>query len=548
MKKLVIGLILFSGLAGISWMSIKPAPVNDNLFEMKKNLDIFYDVYGKVEGFYVDDIEPGSLMKTGIDAMLNSLDPYTVYIPESSIEDYRFMATGAYGGIGALIGRRNGKTIISEPQEGYPAQKAGLRAGDIIIEIDGKIIDAMNQEQVSEVLKGQPDTPVKLKIQRPGDGSPFTVELKREKVQIPDVPYHGMLDEKTGYVRLSSFTQTASSSVISAYKELEGQGMEQFILDLRGNGGGLLIEAVKIVNMFIDKGEEVVSVRGRLKDVNKAYTTFDKPINTDIPVVVLVNDNSASASEIVSGALQDLDRAVIIGERSFGKGLVQQVRDLKYNGKIKITIAKYYTPSGRCIQKIDYSDADKKEVPDSLLTAFQTKNGRKVIDGRGVDPDLPVERPEASAISQALVANSIIFDFATDFRNTHDDSLDARTFDISDDLYKSFMDYANARDFEYTNESLEELKKLRAAAEKDKYLEDVESQLNDLEKTLTPNKAEAMERFQDEISMILENEIVARYSFQKGRIINSLSEDKFISEAINLLNERSEYNRILGNQ
>lgn len=548
MKKLIVGLVLFSGLAGISWMSLKPAPANDNLFEMKKNLDIFYDVYGKVEGFYVDEIEPGSLMKTGIDAMLNSLDPYTVYIPESSIEDYRFMATGAYGGIGALIGRRNGKTIISEPQEGYPAQKAGLRAGDIILEIDGKAIDEMNQEQVSEVLKGQPDTPVKLKVQRPGDDAPFSVELKREKVQIPDVPYHGMLDNKTGYVRLSSFTQTASSSVISAYKDLEAQGMEQFILDLRGNGGGLLIEAVKIVNMFIDKGEEVVSVRGRLKDVNKVYTTFDKPINKDIPVVVLVNDNSASASEIVSGALQDLDRAVIVGEQSFGKGLVQQVRDLKYNGKIKITIAKYYTPSGRCIQKIDYSDSDKKEVADSLLTTFETKNGRKVIDGRGVEPDMPVERPEASAISQALVANSIIFDFATDYRNTHNDSIDARTFDISDELYKSFLDYANGRDFEYTNESLEELKKLRVAAEKDKYLKDVEEQLNSLEKTLTPNKAEAMQRFQDEISMILENEIVARYSFQKGRIINSLSEDKFISEAIKLLNERSEYNRILGNQ
>lgn len=548
MKKLIVGLILFSGLAGISWMSLKPAPVNDNLFEMKKNLDIFYDVYGKVEGYYVDEIEPGSLMKTGIDAMLNSLDPYTVYIPESSIEDYRFMATGAYGGIGALIGRRNGKTIISEPQEGYPAQKAGLRAGDIILEIDGKAIDDMNQEQVSEVLKGQPDTPVKLKVQRPGDDAPFSVELKREKVQIPDVPYHGMLDKKTGYVRLSSFTQTASSSVISAYKDLEAQGMEQFILDLRGNGGGLLIEAVKIVNMFIDKGEEVVSVRGRLKDVNKSYTTFDKPINKDIPVAVLINDNSASASEIVSGALQDLDRAVIVGEQSFGKGLVQQVRDLKYNGKIKITIAKYYTPSGRCIQKIDYSDSDKKEVADSLLTTFETKNGRKVIDGRGVEPDLPVERPEASAISQALVANSIIFDFATDYRNTHNDSIDARTFDISDELYKSFVDYANGRDFEYTNESLEELKKLRVAADKDKYLKDVEEQLNSLEKTLTPNKAEAMQRFQDEISMILENEIVARYSFQKGRIINSLSEDKFISEAINLLNERSEYNRILGNQ
>lgn len=548
MKKLIVGLVLFSGLAGISWMSLKPAPANDNLFEMKKNLDIFYDVYGKVEGFYVDEIEPGSLMKTGIDAMLNSLDPYTVYIPESSIEDYRFMATGAYGGIGALIGRRNGKTIISEPQEGYPAQKAGLRAGDIILEIDGKAIDEMNQEQVSEVLKGQPDTPVKLKVQRPGDDAPFSVELKREKVQIPDVPYHGMLDNKTGYVRLSSFTQTASSSVISAYKDLEAQGMEQFILDLRGNGGGLLIEAVKIVNMFIDKGEEVVSVRGRLKDVNKVYTTFDKPINKDIPVVVLVNDNSASASEIVSGALQDLDRAVIVGEQSFGKGLVQQVRDLKYNGKIKITIAKYYTPSGRCIQKIDYSDSDKKEVADSLLTTFETKNGRKVIDGRGVEPDIPVERPEASAISQALVANSIIFDFATDYRNTHNDSIDARTFDISDELYRSFLDYANGRDFEYTNESLEELKKLRVAAEKDKYLKDVEEQLNSLEKTLTPNKAEAMQRFQDEISMILENEIVARYSFQKGRIINSLSEDKFISEAIKLLNERSEYNRILGNQ
>lgn len=544
-------LVVAMGLMGISWAVFKPKPSPpSDLFEISKNLEIFYDVYGKVEGLYVDEPSPGQLMKTGIDAMLNSLDPYTVYIPESKIEDFRFMTTGAYGGIGALIRKRGEYAMISEPYKGFPAEKAGLRAGDIIMAIDGKSIKGKSQSEISQILKGQPDTKLEVSIMRNGleDGVAMDVTITRMKVQVPDVPYFGMVDDKTGYVSLNSFTRTASKSVIEAYKALEAEGMEQFVLDLRGNGGGLLIEAVNIVNMFVPKNEEVVRMKGRLENANKVYKTRSSALNENIPVVVLVDDGSASASEIVSGSLQDLDRAVIVGKRTFGKGLVQQTHDLKYNGKIKITIAKYYTPSGRCIQKLDYShkqDNKAVEVPDSLLTKFKTKSGREVMDGRGIDPDIVVTPPTISELTAVMAEENVIFDYATQYRNSHDSLRNGAKFKMSKEEFNQFKSFALKQKFDYSNRSLDELYELKKVVEDEKYLKEVEAQFEAMEKELKPNKSEDLDRYADELKTILSNEIVSRYYYQEGRIQNALQEDKFLMEAINILNDRSKYNGLL---
>ncbi len=552
MKKigLKIGVIMLLGVLGISWAGSRVTPVinpNNSLFEMKKNLDIFYDVYGKIEGLYVDEPKPGELMKTGIDAMLKSLDPYTVYIPESKMEDFRFMTTGAYGGIGALIRKHDGKTIIAEPYKDFPADAAGLRAGDVILAIDGESIEGKDQSAISEILKGQPETQLTIKIERPGNSDPMEVVVTRQKVQVPDVPYYGMVDDKTGYVKLNSFTATAHQSVQQAYDELAGKGMEQFVLDLRGNGGGLLIEAVKIVNMFVEKGQEVVTMKGRLQKSNRNYETRSAPTDLNIPVTVLVDENSASASEIVSGALQDLDRAVVVGKRTFGKGLVQQTHDLKYNGKIKITIAKYYTPSGRCIQKIDYSDKDRGEVPDSLLAVFKTKNGREVKDGRGLDPDVKVEPRTVSGITEALIIEQVIFDYATKYRNEHESIAPAGEYRFTDKDFEDFKTFALSRDYKYSNNSIEQLEVLKKVAKEEKYLDEISDQLASLEKTLKPNKSSDLEKNKEELIQVIENEIVSRYYFQSGRIENALIHDNFLKEAIKVLNSRSDYDRILGN-
>lgn len=544
-------LVVAMGLMGISWAVFKPKPEPpSDLFEISKNLEIFYDVYGKVEGLYVDEPSPGQLMKTGIDAMLNSLDPYTVYIPESKIEDFRFMTTGAYGGIGALIRKRGEYAMISEPYKGFPAEKAGLRAGDIIMSIDGKSIKGKTQSEISQILKGQPDTKLEVSIMRNGltDGTPMDVTITRMKVQVPDVPYYGMVDDKTGYASLNSFTRTASKSVIEAYKALEEQGMKQFVLDLRGNGGGLLVEAVNIVNMFVPKNQEIVRMKGRLENANKVYKTRGPALNENIPVVILVDDGSASASEIVSGSLQDLDRAVIVGKRTFGKGLVQQTHDLKYNGKIKITIAKYYTPSGRCIQKLDYShkqDNKALEVPDSLLTKFKTKSGREVMDGRGIDPDIVVTPPSISELTAVMAQENVIFDFATQYRNSHDSLRNGALYSMSNEEFEAFKAFALKQEFDYSNQSLDKLQELKKVVEDEKYMSEVEAQFEAMEKELTPNKSEDMDRYADELKTILSNEIVSRYYYQEGRIQNALQEDKFLKEAINVLNDRSKYNGLL---
>ncbi len=520
----------------------------DNYFEISKNLDIFATLYREINLFYVDETEPGKLMKTGIDAMLKSLDPYTVYIPESKIEDYKFMTTGQYGGIGAIIQKRDKYVMVAEPYEGWPAQKAGLLAGDIIIEINGKSTKGLNTEQVREMLVGQPGTDVELTIKR--QDKTQTVKLTREKIKIKDVPYFGMVDDHTGYIKLTGFTETAAQEVKTAFTGLKEKGMKRLIFDLRGNGGGLLNEAVKIVGFFVDKGTTVVSTKGKIKDWDKVYKTPMPPLDKDIPIIVLIDKYSASASEIVSGSLQDLDRAVIVGENSFGKGLVQQVKDLSYNSKLKLTVAKYYTPSGRCIQKLDYSHKNEKGeaqvVPDSLIHEFETlKYHRKVIDGKGISPDVKVEKMKANKLLESLVANFVIFDFASAYYFQHDSIASPEKFTLSGDEYQAFVDFVKTKKINYKTETEKLLEKLKKSAEKENFKDDLEDEIKQLEVELQQHKNDDIFTYKEDIKLFLENEIVGRYYYQTGQIKASLVKDPVLQEAKKIIADETQYNNIL---
>ncbi|MGB1002794.1 MAG: S41 family peptidase [Salibacteraceae bacterium] len=522
----------------------------DSYFEISKNLDIFVSVYKNVNTYYVDDTEPGDLMKTGIDAMLKKLDPYTVYYPESDIEDYRFMTTGQYGGIGALISRKNGFVFISEPYENFPADKAGLRAGDKILMVDGKSAEGKSTSEISSFLKGEPNTQLVLTIERYGEKETREVTVNREEIKIKDVPYYGITQPGTGYIKLNGFTETASAEVKSALLDLkEKHNIESLVLDLRGNGGGLLREAVSIVGLFVPVGTKVVETKGKIAEWNHSYFTSAAPIDTTIKLVVLVNGSSASASEIVSGTIQDLDRGVIIGTNSFGKGLVQQTRDLKYNSKMKLTVAKYYIPSGRCIQRLDYSHKDEDghalEVPDSLRKEFTTKNGRVVLDGAGIEPELKVIGPKASPILISLIQKQLIFDYATVYRANHDSIAPAKDFILSDKDYEEFKEYLKDKDYDYSTETERLLKKLEKAAEKEKYADKIQQDLEDLENSIFMNKSKDLDLFKDQISRFLSGEIVTRYYYQTGRIEQAMNLDEDMLEAKRVLANSKEYYSIL---
>lgn len=515
---------------------------SESYFEISKNLEIFTSLYKQLNIYYVDETKPGDLMKTSIDAMLKSLDPYTVYYPESKIEDYRFMTTGQYGGIGALINTIDGDVTIAEPYEGFAAHKAGLKAGDMIRSIDGKSTDGLNQDEISSLLKGQAGTDVKLSIERPGESTPLEISFKREEVKIPDVPYYGMLDEEVGYIALNSFTKTASKEVRAAFLDLrDKQGMKKLVFDLRGNGGGLLREAINIVNFFVPKGTDIVSTKGKLNEWNETRAGLNEPLDLEMPLIVLVNGSSASASEIVSGALQDLDRAVVLGQTTFGKGLVQQTKDLEYNAKLKLTVAKYYIPSGRCIQKLDYSHRDEfgnvVEVPDSLIKPFYTKNGRPVFDGRGVYPDVLVDDDNASNILHGLITNHIVFKYATEFARNTDSIQDPQEFDLGEEGYAKFKSYAEERPFEYDTRTEYLLEKLKETAQDEQYFQDAEDAFENLMAEMAPNKSRDLNKFRDQIEFVLEEEIVSRYYFQKGAIKYQLAHDKYIEKAQSVFDE-----------
>lgn len=522
----------------------------DNYFELSKNLDIFSTLLKELNTYYVDETEPGDLMKTAIDGMLKSLDPYTNYIPESQIEDYKFMTTGQYGGIGALIHKDSSSIVISEPYENFPAYKAGLKAGDLLLMVDGKKVEGKSTSEISEALKGQAGTEVKLTILRPGSDKKEEKVLTRENIKINDVPYYGMLSDEVGYIKLVSFTQTASSEFIEAFKELKEMGMKQLIFDLRGNGGGLLMEAVNIVNTVIPKGKKVVETRGKLKEWDATYLTRNEALDTEIPMAILVNGNSASASEIVAGTLQDYDRAVIIGSQTYGKGLVQQTRPLSYNAQLKVTVAKYYIPSGRCIQKIDYSHKDEdgiaQIVPDSLISSFKTLiNNRPVFDGKGIKPDVPAELPKLSMLSSTLIRKYYIFDFATQFAQQHDQIVAAKDFNLSDEDYQLFVNFLKDKDYSYQTKSEKMLEELKEAAQKEKYFDGAKEEYEALEHKLTTDKKDDLLKFKEEIKLLLENEIVSRYYYQDGRIAQSLSDDPEVQKAIEILKDAQQYNEIL---
>ncbi|MEM9051563.1 MAG: S41 family peptidase [Bacteroidota bacterium] len=543
-KKLAVAAALFA----VAFMGIRAVVPGDNLFEVSKNLEIFATLYKELNLYYVDETQPGDLMKTGIDAMLESLDPYTNYITESNIEDYRFMTTGQYGGIGSLIRTVDGDVFISEPYEDSPAQKAGLKAGDKLLKIDGVSIKDKDQEQISSLLKGQSGTELTVKYDRFGEVGEVT--LKREDIKIPDVPYYGMIDDKVGYISLNSFTQTASKEVRKAFMELKNeQGMEKLVFDLRGNGGGLLGEAINIVNFFVPKGQEVVRTKGKISEWDKTYMALNDPLDAEMPLVVLVDQSSASASEIVSGSLQDLDRAVIIGNTSFGKGLVQQTKDLQYNSKLKLTVAKYYIPSGRCIQKLDYShknsDGNVEEVPDSLLKKFQTRSGREVIDGRGIEPDIKVENGEFPHILMSLLTENLFFKYANEYARDHAEIANAVDFNLSDEEYSDFVKYLEGQSYHYTTDTEKEFEKLVEIAKEEKYYGITEEAFTQMEEAISSKKNNDLELFKSDIEPILENEIVSRYYFQKGRIENSLAEDPAIDSSLQILANAEEYGKIL---
>ena len=505
----------------------------DDYFEVSKNLEIFADLYRDLNIYYVDGIHPGELMKTGVDAMLESLDPYTTYIPESQMEDYRFMTTGQYGGIGSLIRSIGDSVYVSEPYEGFPAFKAGLKAGDRIISIDGTNVEGKDQEQISDLLKGQAGTTVNVEIER--EGKTLNKQLKREEIKIPPVPYSGMLRDSIGYIRLTSFTSTAARDVRDAFLKLKKQGMKYMILDLRGNGGGLLNQAVEIVNFFDPKGTVVVRTKGKISDWDQTYKCESEPLDTVIPMAVFVDEGSASASEIVSGSLQDLDRAVIIGRRTYGKGLVQQTRDLPYNGKIKLTVAKYYIPSGRCIQKLDYThrteDGKVEEVPDSLLKTFHTRNGRKVIDGRGIDADVEIPERDFPPILSSLLSKNLFFLYANQYQYQHDSIAAPADFHLTDQAYQNFTNYLANKDYHYVTKTEQSLDKLEKTAKDEKYWNDTKSTFDQLDKEIAMRKNNDLKVFRPEIQELLENEIVSRYYYQSGRIEASLANDRYLKAA-----------------
>ena len=520
----------------------------DSYFEIAKNLDIFTTVYRELNNYYVDETDPGKLMKTAIDKMLKSLDPYTNYIPESEIEDFQFMTTGQYGGIGAVITKRKDYVFISEPYKGFPAQKAGLIAGDKILEIDGESAKGKNTEEVSKALKGQPNTDVELLIERPYMKEPFTVNFKRQKISVKSVPYFSYVDDGIGYIKLRSFTRDCSKDIKEALLDLKKQGeLRGLILDLRGNPGGLLNESVSIVNLFVEKGQEVVSTKGKIESWDKVYKASRPPIDLETPIVVLINQSSASASEIVAGAIQDLDRGIVIGKRSFGKGLVQQTKKLSYNSQLKLTVAKYYIPSGRCIQALDYSnrneDGSVGKVPDSLMTAFKTKNGRTVYDGGGIKPDVEVEQDDISNLIISLIQERLFFDYATYFKHSNA-SLDS-SFTMNDKDFNSFVNFLSDKSYDYKTETEKALEELKSTSENENYFEFIESKFLDLSNEFEINKKNDLNRNKDIIKEILSEEIVSRYYFQEGRIRTSLKYDKEVQEAIKYLAQQNLYDSVL---
>jgi len=522
---------------------------SEKYFDIAKSLDIFATLFKEVNAYYVDDVEPQKLIRKGIDAMLESLDPYTDYIPEDEIESFRISTTGQYGGIGALIGVVNNKMVVTNPYKDFPAYKSGIKVGDELIAVDGKNIQGKSTSETSALLKGQPKTEVELKVRRYGLKNDLTLKIKREKISLTNLAYFGMLDNEIGYIRLDDFTPGASHEVSNALTQLKAKGAKKLILDLRENPGGLLHEAVNIVNLFIPRGEEVVSTKGKVDEWNKSYTTLNAPLDTEIPMVVLVSEGSASASEIVAGSLQDYDRAVLVGRKTFGKGLVQTTRPLAYNSQLKVTTAKYYIPSGRCIQALDYThrqdDGTVNRVADSLKSEFKTKAGRRVFDGGGLDPDVSVEDEYLGTVTSALVSSGLVFEFATRYCSENPQPPDLKSFHISDREYEKFLTLLKEQKFTYSTPLERNIKQLVETAKKERYYGEMESQLTTLKNKVDQSKANDLVKFKAEIMMALEEQIGFHYAQNEGQAEISLPRDNDVLRARQVLSDDAVYTKSL---
>lgn len=522
---------------------------DDHMFEVSKNLEIFGTLFQQLNKLYVDEPQPGKLVKIGIDAMLASLDPYTAYISEEEIDDYRLQTQGHYGGIGSLVRMVDGNMVIAEPYEGFAAQKAGLKAGDVLVEINGTNVEGEGYETVGKLLKGLPGSIASIKVKRPGADGLMSFDVVREEIEQKNVPYYSMLDGGVGYIKLDEFMEDASREVREALVDLKGQGATSIVLDLRGNPGGLLREAVMIVNLFVEKNQLVCVMRGRVAEWDKEYRTDQNPVDLNIPLVVLVSPWSASASEIVSGALQDLDRAVIVGQRSFGKGLVQQTMGLVYGSLFKVTVAKYYIPSGRCVQSLDYSmrnnDGTVTRVPDSLITQFKTKNGRIVWDGLGVIPDVEIPERTYSVLADTLMAKSHIFNYATDYALKHATIAKSNEFRMSDKEYDEFVTWVKTKDYTYVTKEEADLARFVKHATDAGSLAAFSVEYETLRKKVEQSKQDDFTEFKSEIKILLESEIASRYYYQKGRVASSLKDDPDLKEGMAILNDPKRLKSIL---
>lgn len=518
-------------------------------FKTSKSLDIFFSFFRELSIFYVDETDSEKLIHIGIDAILESLDPYNEFIPEEEADALEFQTTGEYGGMGALIRHSPNYPIIAEVYEGSPAHKAGIMAGDIIQKINGNSVQDTSVDKVSNMLKGAPKTSLTVVVKRFGHSEPLTFKFEREKIHIPSVPYYAMINDKTGYISLANFTTSCHKEVDSALKDLKSQNLQNLILDLRGNPGGLLNEAVKIVNLFVDKDELVVYTQGQISQFDQEYKTQSKPVDTTTPLIVLVDRISASASEIVAGALQDLDRAVIIGERTFGKGLVQATRPLPYNSQLKVTTAKYYIPSGRCIQAVDFTqrndDGSISHIPDSLISEFTTRNGRKVYDGGGIAPDIEHQVSPYSRVASVLYAQNIFFNYATIFKANNNSVDKPKGFNLNKNQYEDFITYLDTCDFEYQSQTEQALNSLIKASKKENYYSIAQSTIDSLELIVKNNRYRDLHHFDSEIKRLLEEEIVGRYYLQKGKAEYSINKDDVINVCKDLFTDEERYREIL---
>jgi len=539
---IILSLLMF---AGIATGFIITQESRD--FRIVKNLDIFFSLFRELNAFYVDEIDPEKVVRTGIDNMLKSLDPYTVYYPESDADDFTFMTTGKYGGIGSLVRGGSEYVVISEVYKGFPADVAGIRAGDVLKKVDGVNLKGLTTDNVSERLKGNPGTGISVTVER--NGSEYDFTMKREKIIIPPVPYYGMIDEKTGYIRFTNFTQDCVEEVKKALVALKTQNPQQIILDVRGNPGGLLAEAVGIVNLFIGPGNEVVSTKGKVKQYDEDFKTTRAAIDEKIPLAVLINRGSASAAEIVAGAIQDLDRGIIVGQRSFGKGLVQVTRPLSYNTQLKVTTAKYYIPSGRCIQAIDFShpneDGSVGFIPDSLISEFKTRNGRVVKDGGGITPDVEALPGQLSQISTDLLLRYYIFDYATKYYWSHPAPARISDFSFTEQDYTGFRDFLVDSKFNYTTRTEASLGQLISDARREKYYDLNQALFEKLETEISHTLDHDLAMYSEEIRALLEDEIISRYFYEEGAISWGIKNDEQVLKALDILNDREKYSTLL---